>query len=243
MTFIDKIRFSDLNDRMTSAHEALDYEYRRLEDIELKNVRTLSVEEEKRKEQLKEIREIITKSQGNPSKVEENADPLFVAARTLLNEQAGIDPELRGLSSSHLLFGDVLSRTDLFNRISGGANAKPMVSGDVTLVALTIGLLAIDGVTAPPVIAVAVLAADAEWVRDRERKIDGSTAVARVVDARACRHFGEAGVVKLLVGHVRPRVALDAAGFAREQRQPTHLGCGQRAVVAVRPRVEATRSA
>lgn len=154
MTYIDKIRFSDLNDRMVSAHEALDYEFRRLEDIELKNIRTLSVEEDRRKEQLKEIREVIAKSQGNPSKVEEIADPLFVAARTLLNEQAGIDPELRGLAGSHLLFGDVLSRTDLHNRIANAANHKPLISGDVTLIALTIGLLAIDGVTAPPVVLV-----------------------------------------------------------------------------------------
>ena len=153
MTLIDTIRFSDLNGRMLKAHEALDYEYRRLEDIELKHTRTLSVEEEQRKKQLDEIRDVITKSQNNPGKVDENADPLFVAARTLLNEDAGLDPALRGLAHSHMLFGAVLSKKDLHDRLvlveQGEKDA--LQNGDVALVALTMGILVADGATAPPV--------------------------------------------------------------------------------------------
>jgi hypothetical protein len=147
MSTIDTIRFSDLNARQSKAHADLNYEFRRLEDIEAKNNRTLSDEEERRKKQVKEILDVIEKSQNNTGKVDENADPLFVATRTLLNEDAGIDPELRGLAHSHMLFGDVLSKKDMHDRI----NAGRLQSGDVTLAALTLGILSVDNATAPPV--------------------------------------------------------------------------------------------
>ncbi len=156
MTLIDTIRFSDLNSRMLKAHADLNYEFRRLEDIQHKNNRTLSDEEVRRKAELKEILDAIENSGSkNPSKVEENSDPLFVSARTLLNDDVRLDPELRGLADWHLLFGDVLSRADLRSRLANASGAKPMVSGDVNLVALTLGILAVDRAVAPPVVAVA----------------------------------------------------------------------------------------
>lgn len=140
------LRFRDLNQRQSTALADLNYEFRRLEDIE-KDSRTLSDAEERRKRELREILDLVAKSESNTGKVDENTDAVFVAARTLLNEEVGIDPELRGLHRSHLIFGDITSANDLNKRLGEG-NAP---QGDVTLVALTLGLLIVDGAVPPPV--------------------------------------------------------------------------------------------
>ncbi len=148
MTLVESnIRFRDLDDRQNKAYADLNYEFRRLEDIEQGDRRTLSASEERQKRQFDEMLKVINASRDDNSKVDENPDGLFVAARTVLNEQVGLKEELRGLGKSHLLFGDITSAKALHERLS---EAKSL-DVDVALTALTMGLLIVERVTSPPI--------------------------------------------------------------------------------------------
>ena len=144
------IRFRDLNDRQEKAYADLNYAFRKLEDIENANRengrRTLSAAEKRQKDDYAEMLKVIDASRKDPGKVDENPDNLFVAARTLLNEQVGIDPGLRGLGQSHLLFGDITSARQLHEAIKSGKHPEV----ETALVGLMMGLLIVESVTAPP---------------------------------------------------------------------------------------------
>jgi hypothetical protein len=140
------IRFRDLNDRQEKAYADLNYAFRKLEDIEKSDRRTLSAAEQRQKDDYEEMLKVIDASRRDPGKVDENPDALFVAARTLLNEQVGIEPELRGLGQSHLLFGEITSAKQLHEAIKTGK----LPDVETALVGLMMGLLIVDRVSAPP---------------------------------------------------------------------------------------------
>ena len=74
----------------------------RLKKVEEK--RALSTAEQDELDLSEEILDEITKSRANNSKADEVCDPLFVATRTLLNEQSLIDDELRTHLDGVLVF-------------------------------------------------------------------------------------------------------------------------------------------
>ena len=144
------IRFADLASRDKKAFAMLDYERRRFEDIVTKQKRSLSDEEEEDFNHIKALIHEVETAQRNNSKADEVCDPLFVAARTLLNEQGGLQVPLRGHYEGVLMFGDVISINSMASMIT--AKSHPEV--DTTLVSLTLGLLALDSANPPPIILV-----------------------------------------------------------------------------------------
>lgn len=144
------IRFQDLVTRENQALARLDYEQRRLEDLVNKQNRTLSDEELRQLTLIKAIKAEITASANGPNKATEVCDPLFVAARTLLNEQGGLQVELRTQNDGVLFFGDVISANTLHSAITAGTHPEV----DTTLVSLTFGLLVLDRANPPPIVVV-----------------------------------------------------------------------------------------
>jgi len=128
-------RFRDLADRERIAHDRHVNTVARLVAIEKKG-RALSTAEQADKELSEKILDEIAKSQRNNSKMDEVCDPLFVGARTLLNTQSLINPELRTEVDGGKLLFDVEEN-------------QPY-----SIVALTMGILALDGATPPPVMLV-----------------------------------------------------------------------------------------
>ena len=143
MTKIDpNTRFRDIARREVVATDFQVNTIARLNKV--KEKRALSRAETEELALSEEILEEIAKSQRNNSKADEVCDPLFVATRTLLNEQSLIDDELRSHDDGVFVFEN--SGAQL------AANVPPAAAGSrITLVALTLGLLIADAAEAPPV--------------------------------------------------------------------------------------------
>lgn len=132
-----RIRFGDVARREAAAFDDLVNTVARLTAVEKK--RPLSKAEAAEKLRAEAIIEEVNKSQRNNSKADEVCDPLFVATRTLFNEQALIDPELRSHDRGTLVFDTATT------------GATPLPEPDIAIVALTIGLLMLEAAEAPPV--------------------------------------------------------------------------------------------
>ena len=145
-----KISFADLVTRETQALARIDDDLQRLEKMDAEPNRTLSKKDKADLEALKAIKAEIDASRNNNNKTDEMCDPLFVAARTLLNTQGGLAVEIRAHDDGVLLFGDIVS----FRALQAAIIANAYPAGDITLVALTLGLLALDHANAPPVVVV-----------------------------------------------------------------------------------------
>ena len=162
--FLSYTRFFDLVDRETQELQRLNHIKRQLEtkrkDALTGQIITLSTADEKTLVEVTAILTEVEKSAANKNKAREVCDPLFVTTRTLLNLNGGINPKLRSHQDGTLLFGGSKSREMLVELVtklreevapdlsSGGDDSQ---IGEVALTALTIGLIALDGVTAPRV--------------------------------------------------------------------------------------------
>ncbi len=234
MTIVNpKIRFADLAERDKKAFDRLDYERRRFEDIVSKQKRSLSDEEERDLAHVKAIINEVETARRDTGKADEICDPLFVATRTLLNEQGGLEVHLRGHYNGVLMFGDVVS----MNTLEATLKSKDQPDVETTLVALTIGLLAIDNANPPPL---TVVAQEGKHTGERAAgNANGKTIYpdvdhpqyrqftksffAALGEARSYGEFADRVLVILAVegdpdgkGGVRPRVDTDE--FARVMR-------------------------
>ena len=148
MTTIDpSTRFADLVERETRARNAHVDTVARLKKVAEK--RALSTTEQAELDLAQAVLDELDKSRKSTGKADDVCDPLFVGTRTLLNEQKLIDPELRTHENGVLVFDPYVSYAAYKAAL---ASQKPP-SGDlpITLVALTLGLLIVDGAEAPPV--------------------------------------------------------------------------------------------
>ncbi len=146
------VRFADIAAREEKELKRLNYELRRFEDIELKHQRTLSDADEKERDRIKDVLAEIDTSKRNNNKADEVCDPLFVAARTLLNQQAGLALHLRSHDDGTLIFDGLNSVKALIKAISAaGSSIKTIPWGDISLVSLVMGGLIIDHADAPPI--------------------------------------------------------------------------------------------
>jgi hypothetical protein len=141
-------RFADLAERETQAHDAHVNTVARLKKVQKKRP-VLSKAEKAELALSKAVLDELIQSHNINSKADEVCDPLFVATRTLLNNQKLINPELRTHENGVLVFGPFVSYAAYLKAVS---STKPP-SGDlpITLTTLTLGLLIFDGVEAPPV--------------------------------------------------------------------------------------------
>ena len=153
-----RIHFRDVTRRETAAYDELVNTVARLTVVADK--RALSKAEAAEKARAEAIIEEIAKSERNNSKADEVCDPLFVASRTLLNEQAMIVPELRSHKKGRLIFDlptaaesqtAQTTKAAVAAAAAQGEDGPYPTDGDITLVALTIGLLILEAAEAPPV--------------------------------------------------------------------------------------------
>lgn len=156
MASIDsRIHFRDVARRESAAFDELINTVARLTAVERK--RPLSKAEAAEKARAEAIIDEIGKSERNNNKAVEVCDPLFVAARTLLNEQAMLVPELRSHKNGRLIFdqpntADAQSGQTKAASSSSGSGEYPYPGDpDITLVGLSIGLLMLEAAEAPPV--------------------------------------------------------------------------------------------
>ncbi|QAY75975.1 hypothetical protein [Sphingosinicella sp. BN140058] len=156
MASIDsRIHFRDVARRESSAFDELINTVARLTAVEKK--RPLSKAEAAEKARAEAIIDEIGKSERNNNKAVEVCDPLFVAARTLLNEQAMLAPELRSHKNGRLIFDQPntaeaqSSQTKAASSSSGSGEYPYPGDPDITLVGLSIGLLMLEAAEAPPV--------------------------------------------------------------------------------------------
>jgi hypothetical protein len=147
-------RFADLAEREVLAHDAHVNTVARLKQVQTK--RTLSAAEQAELDLSEAILDEVAKSGRNNSKADDVCDPLFVATRTLLNEQQLIATELRTHEDGVLVFHPFVS----FAAFIAALNSAQPPSDElpITLCTLTLGLLIADGVEAPPVKVVPQLA-------------------------------------------------------------------------------------
>lgn len=151
MAFIDPaVRFDDIVNRENKERARINYELRRFEDIEAKQKRTLSDSDSAERDRLKAIIDQVTKAEADKSKADEVCDPLFVAARTLLNDNFQSTFQLRTHEDGTLLFNDVHSLLRLVGLKADDGFVWPELATPV----LTIGLLIADGCAAPKVVTV-----------------------------------------------------------------------------------------
>ncbi|RHW18620.1 hypothetical protein D1610_00125 [Sphingomonas gilva] len=159
-------RFRDIARRESEAYDGHVNTVARLTQV--KEKRALSKAEAAEKALSEAVIDEIDKSRRNNNKADEVCDPLFVAARTLLNEQSLISPDLRSHDDGCLLFDGQTSAPTLTATVTVDAASSASESTStaaaapasgrslpIGIVALTIGLLAADGATPPPVTVVA----------------------------------------------------------------------------------------
>jgi hypothetical protein len=135
-------RFADLAERETTAHDAHVNTVARLKKVAKK--RALSAAEKAELDLSKAVLKELRTSRGieNANKADEVCDPLFVATRTLFDVEKLIKPELRTHEDGRLVFDPCVTHAAF------AANpGKP----PITVTTLTLGLLVLDGVVAPPV--------------------------------------------------------------------------------------------
>lgn len=149
-------RFRDIARREELAYDGHVNIIGRFAEVEKK--RQLSKAEAAEKALSEAVIDQITKSQNNNSKADEVCDPLFVAARTLLNTQSMISPALRSHDGGCLVFdGQPLTRAAIVAAMAAAASTSPPTPAPdlpIGIVALTVGLLVADGATPPPVMIV-----------------------------------------------------------------------------------------
>jgi hypothetical protein len=163
-TFITNISFVDLILREKNSHDSLTYAFRKLEDLKIDQLsgrtKTLSGQEQARLNELTSILHEMDQAEKSKNKADEVCDPLFVTARTLFNVEVGIAPKLRSQDQGVLVFGSHMTRDHVRNAALShvAAAADPakdgkadQVPGDVTLVALTLGLLSLDAANPPAI--------------------------------------------------------------------------------------------
>lgn len=155
MTMIDltTTRFADLAEREMRAHDAHVNTEARLNQVEQK--RQLSIAEKAERDLARGVLKALQGSRNATDR--EVCDPLFVAARALLNGEGLIDPELSTHTDGVLRFrldDDARAASDTSPDESTPADAWDPVEEPtlpITLTALTLGLLIADGAQAPPV--------------------------------------------------------------------------------------------
>jgi hypothetical protein len=147
VTIDPAIRFVDLAERETRAHDAHVNTVARLEKVAKK--RALSAAETAELALSKAVLDVLAKSTCDAGKADEVCDPLFVTTRTLLNKNQLINPELRTHEDGVLVFDPYVSCAAYV----AAMNSKKPPSGvlPITLPALTLGLLIADAAEAPPV--------------------------------------------------------------------------------------------
>jgi hypothetical protein len=140
-------RFADLAERETRARDAHVNTVARLNEVAKK--RALSTAEQAELDLSKAVLAELTSSVGSSGKADEVCDPLFVATRTLLNEQKLMTPELRTHENGVLVFDPYYS----FAAFLAALSSRTPPTGDlpITLTTLTLGLLMVDGAQPPPV--------------------------------------------------------------------------------------------
>jgi hypothetical protein len=148
------IHFRDLAQREAQAYDSHVNIIAKLAEVEKK--RRLSKAELAEKDLSEAVLDEIEKSRGssgNNSKPVEVCDPLFVAARALLNKEANLDPELRSHHNGRLIFDDGGGRQASDKEEKAARSASGSSSGDlpIPLVALTLGMLTVDAAQPPPV--------------------------------------------------------------------------------------------
>lgn len=134
-TINTRTHFQDMNQRDKAAYNTCVNTIARLNAVAER--RALSLAEQAELDLANAIKTEVDTSGRNPNKAHEVCDPLFVAMRTLLNNNSMISPELRTHINGRLVFEDSQVSQD------------PLP--EITSVALTFGLLAVDGAEAPPV--------------------------------------------------------------------------------------------
>ena len=208
MTNIDpNTRFRDVARREVLATDFHVNTIARLKKVQEK--RALSRAEAEELALSEEILEEIAKSQRNNSKADEVCDPLFVATRTLLNEQSLIDPDLRSHDDGVLVFEG--SGAQLAANVPVPAPGLP-----ITLVALTLGLLMADASEAPPVKVVPQLSNQTGSFAAPPKKQNGKTIYPNLAHPRAAsftrdffRAIGEARSFGILAEKVLAIVATE----------------------------------
>jgi hypothetical protein len=130
-----KVRFLDIVDLETKAHDGLVDIVNRLES--LKRPRVASEQQ-----QLVLCKSILAVLDANPTEV---CDPLFVATRQLLNDNRLVSTQLHTGQSGLLDFGGTSSVG------MQTTPANPPLDGAITLASLVLGILAVDQAVPPPV--------------------------------------------------------------------------------------------
>lgn len=149
-------RFADLAERETQAHDSHVNTVARLKKVAKK--RALSTAEKAELVLSKAILKELVQSPRSSTKADEVCDPLFVATRTLLNEQSLISPHLRTHENGVLVFDPYVSFASLLAALT--SSTPPAGRLPISLTTLTLGLLIADRVDAPPVKVVAQLGDD-----------------------------------------------------------------------------------
>ncbi len=135
MTIITDTRFRDVAERERAAFDTLVDKVSLLTAVARR--RPLTSAELAEQTLANDILTEARRNLNNPAR-RQVCDPLFVSTRALLNDQSLIDPALRTHINGQLIFAT----------IAGGA---PVGDDVVTMVALTLGILMLDGAEAPPV--------------------------------------------------------------------------------------------
>ncbi|RQS14932.1 hypothetical protein [Burkholderia sp. Bp8998] len=139
----NQVRFLDLVDLETRARDGLVDIVNRLESLKRPPVAA-------EREQLalcKAILAVVYDTQPSGG-VAEVCDPLFVATRELLASKSLVNPPLLSEINGQLVFGTLDAGG--VNGVNGANGADPEPAS-ITLVALVLGILAVDGATPPPV--------------------------------------------------------------------------------------------
>ncbi|MDR6498239.1 hypothetical protein ACPUER_25335 [Burkholderia sp. DN3021] len=131
----DQVRFLDFVDLETRARDGLVDIVNRLESLK----RPLVAAERQQLALCKAILDVVYRSKTSSGDVAEVCDPLFVATRALLASKSLVNPPLLTEDEGRLQF-----RED-------DAKHSDHEPASITLVALVLGILAVDGATPPPV--------------------------------------------------------------------------------------------
>jgi len=140
-------RFADLAERETRAKDAHVNTVARFNQVKLK--RALSTAEQAELDLSVAVLAELAGSRKDKKKADDVCDPLFVATRTLLNEQTLISPELRTHEDGVLVFDPYASFAAFVVALSSAT--PPTGDLPITTTTLTLGLLITDAVAAPPV--------------------------------------------------------------------------------------------
>lgn len=142
-------RFGDIARREVRELERLNYQKRKFEKME-EDKRIFSESDAKEKKRVEDILSEIQASIKSKNKPVEVCDPLFVATRTLLNEQGGLSIRLASHDEGVLLPAG-LNSMEAMRKAFEANSLIGLLSADIAFISLTTGLLLADGVTAPAI--------------------------------------------------------------------------------------------